>query len=146
MLNQKLLVVNGLPSLMISLQASVQLGSNHSVLLCKHYFFPCFYLLLLLLLIFIFIFYFFAMPHGMQDLSSPTRDQTCVSCIASAVSATGLLWKYSPILLPRFKMLVSSHLPQHSHPLGHFRGLTLVESLVVELLPMFRLQTSLVCL
>ena len=26
------------------------------------------------------------MPHGMQDLSSPTRDQTCTPCIGSIES------------------------------------------------------------
>ena len=31
----------------------------------------------------LFIFYFLASPLGMQDLSSPTRDQTHVPCIGS---------------------------------------------------------------
>ena len=32
---------------------------------------------------FFFSFSFFAAPGGMGDLSSPTRDQTCIPCIGS---------------------------------------------------------------
>ena len=36
-----------------------------------------------------FIIIFFDPPHGMCDLNSPTRDQTCALCSGSAKSTTG---------------------------------------------------------
>ena len=44
-------------------------------------------------------FNFLAMPHGMWDLNSLTRDQTCTPCIGSAVLTTGLPGKYLEVLL-----------------------------------------------
>ena len=39
-------------------------------------------------------------PHcSRQDLSFPTRDQTCASCVGSRVLATGLPGKSHPVLL-----------------------------------------------
>ena len=35
---------------------------------------------------FCFCFLFLAAPHGMWDLSSPTRDRTCATCIGSTGS------------------------------------------------------------
>ena len=42
--------------------------------------------LLFYLFNYLFIYLFLAMLHGMPDLSSPTRDRTCVPCIGSAES------------------------------------------------------------
>ena len=47
---------------------------------------------------FFFFLSFFAYPHGMWDLSSPTRDRTCAPCIGKAVfffspfGCAGSLW------------------------------------------------------
>ena len=35
-----------------------------------------------------FFFFFLAVPSSMQDLSPPTRNQTCVPCIGSTVFTT----------------------------------------------------------
>ena len=40
----------------------------------------------LILFFFFFLFFFLATPHGMWDLSSLTRDQTCAPCSGSTES------------------------------------------------------------
>ena len=45
----------------------------------------CFWILLFLILFFIY-FCFLAMPHGMWDLSSLTRDRTCAPCIGRVLT------------------------------------------------------------
>ena len=73
----------------------------------------CLFVVFLVLLLF--FFFFLAAPCGMQDLSSPVRDQPCVPCSgrAAGICLFGLLiycqdlkqcwrrqWHPSPVLLP----------------------------------------------
>ena len=57
------------------------MGLSFQVFVCLFLWFPVLYSKSLLLIYFI---YFLTMPLGMWDLSSPIRNQTCVSCIGSA--------------------------------------------------------------
>ena len=52
------------------------------------------------------VFFFLAVLHGMWDLNSSTRDQTCVCCSRNAVLTTGTLG--SPILSRTLRVHINS--------------------------------------
>ena len=57
------------------------------------------------------VFNFLATPYGMWDLSSPTRDRTCMPCTGNRILTTGLPGK-SPLFLKKliFKFLLKKNM------------------------------------